>query len=171
MYRINLTLTQTLHGTVTVEPKRANLTLDVEMASPMCATLELIRCAMGLFQKAGKMWMLANWGFKKDYDRCVRFTPIFRVGDYVPWTDVSLPLVCGTVWVRRLYQVIIPYKGAYRVIEVNKNKLRIVQDALANKIYMHRTTSSPTSRRQCNETATENEDPGEEEQRSDGDRN
>lgn len=53
------------------------------MVSPANTTLELIKCSTKCWQEAYKSLKLNQSRYKKNYDRCVRFVVIFRVGSMV----------------------------------------------------------------------------------------
>lgn len=79
----SLALTRILPELATVVPKQVRLVSDDDIASPMSARLGLFRLAKDPHQRFEKTLRLAQWLYKKDYDRSVCFAPIFRILDYV----------------------------------------------------------------------------------------
>lgn len=49
----------------------------------MYSRLKLIKLATDPHEEADKNLRLAQKRYKNDYDRRVRFVPIFRIGDYI----------------------------------------------------------------------------------------
>lgn len=115
----------------TVVSIRASLEPVVDMASPTYTTVELLKRATDLRQETDKNLRLAQKRYKKDYDGRVRFTPIFRVDDYV--FSNRPPLYRSTVErsASERYSKLLPWKQRpYKVIGVGCNTLQVIQDGL-----------------------------------------
>lgn len=136
----------------------------------MYSRLELIKQAIDLRHEADKNMRLAERRYKKNYDQRIRFTPIFRVGDFVfldkPPLFRSAEIRFNTeVYSKRLRRV----QGPYKVTSVDDNTLQILQNGLGNTISIYQATLSLTSYLHCHDDlADKHEHSSKEEPHSDG---
>lgn len=95
---------------------------------------------------------LAQRSFKKDYDRCVQFAPIFCVSDQrFSGQDAFLPLDSEPHASERYTKLLPRKRGHYEVTGASKNALQILQDGLEDTLFVLRTTVSTISRSQCSD--------------------